>query len=411
MGTSQVLSLSGLALIVFSVFAFDSDTPVPSVYSLVPVIGTALVILFAVDGTIANFLLKRRVFIRIGLISYGAYLWHQPILAFSRHMGITNSELGFVLTAPVLLIVISFVSYRYIETPFRNKTIISTRIVWSAAVLSVLVLVLLSITTQYNDGFKNRFADSTHNLLDDIDENGDYVPYEFNLIRNIAFDEDVDAKNKIILIGDSFAMDIVNALQESQSPVSPELITHHISARCGNLYLDDFPEDVIDRSDRSRCDREGWFTDEVIESMLSADDIWLASSWKEWHLDYLKESLDNLDRDFSANVTVFGTKLFWDDDKTFSQILDLYESGEVISLPESAIQTNDEISQIALTSGVEFVDVLSLLCGDSSTCDLHESEAESLISVDGGHLTRTGAKRLAERLPSSIMGYIEQVTP
>ena len=89
----------------------------------------------------------------------------------------------------------------------------------------------------------------------------------------------------------------------------------------------------------------------------------------------------------------------------------LHESGEVVSLPESAIQTNDEISRIASTTGVEFVDVLSLLCGDSNTCDLHESEAETLISVDGGHLTRTGAKRLSERLPSSIKGYIKQETP
>jgi hypothetical protein len=155
----------------------------------------------------------------------------------------------------------------------------------------------------------------------------------------------------------------------------------------------------------------GQFTDKVIESMHSADEIWLASSWNEWHLDYLEESLDNLVNDFSANVTVFCTKLFWDDDKTFSQILDVYEIGEAVPIPESAMQTNDEVGRIASTTGVEFVDVLSLLCGDSTMCELHETEAGTLISVDGGHLTRTGAKRLSQRLPASVTGHIEQETP
>ena len=42
--SNNVLSAIGLAAIVVSIFAFDDNTPFPSVYALVPVVGTALII-------------------------------------------------------------------------------------------------------------------------------------------------------------------------------------------------------------------------------------------------------------------------------------------------------------------------------------------------------------------------------
>jgi len=88
---NNVLALLGLAAIVFSIFAYDETVPFPSVYALVPVLGVVLVVLYADKETLAAKLLSTKFFVGIGLISYSAYLWHQPLIViFNRE--INNSD-------------------------------------------------------------------------------------------------------------------------------------------------------------------------------------------------------------------------------------------------------------------------------------------------------------------------------
>jgi peptidoglycan/LPS O-acetylase OafA/YrhL len=81
----HIPSLLGLSLILYAVFAFSDDTLTPSVYTLFPTVGAALIILCATPATYVGMPLSSRPFVSIGLISYSAYLWHQPIFAFARH--------------------------------------------------------------------------------------------------------------------------------------------------------------------------------------------------------------------------------------------------------------------------------------------------------------------------------------
>jgi peptidoglycan/LPS O-acetylase OafA/YrhL len=75
-------------LLFYAVFTFNKETPFPSLYTLVPTVGTALIILFADKQTVTGRLLGNQVLVGIGLISYSAYLWHQPLFAFARHRNI-----------------------------------------------------------------------------------------------------------------------------------------------------------------------------------------------------------------------------------------------------------------------------------------------------------------------------------
>ena len=80
--TQQVGSFIGLSMLIYPIIWFNKYTPFPSLYTLVPTIGTALIILFTTQKTIVGKLLGSKLFVGIGLISYSAYLWHQPLLAF-----------------------------------------------------------------------------------------------------------------------------------------------------------------------------------------------------------------------------------------------------------------------------------------------------------------------------------------
>ena len=81
---NQMMSLIGIIMISYSVIAFDKNTPFPSLYTLVPVIGTALLILCSVQKTLVYNFLTLKPIVGLGLISYSAYLWHQPLFAFMR---------------------------------------------------------------------------------------------------------------------------------------------------------------------------------------------------------------------------------------------------------------------------------------------------------------------------------------
>src|SRR5579862_3105289 len=116
----QSLSFVGLLLILISVFAFNGDTPFPSVYALLPTVGAALIILVGTANTWTGTLLGGRIPVGIGLISYSAYLWHQPMLAFARH---TVSQPSALLRSILCVIafLLAFLSWRFVEQPFRQR--------------------------------------------------------------------------------------------------------------------------------------------------------------------------------------------------------------------------------------------------------------------------------------------------
>jgi peptidoglycan/LPS O-acetylase OafA/YrhL len=116
---SLVGPLVGLALIAYSVVGFGPHTPTPSAFALAPVLGAVLIVLFATHTSSVGRLLSWRPLVGIGLLSYSAYLWHQPILAFARLAGVGSST-------PVRLLLafsafpLAYLSWRFVEQPLRR---------------------------------------------------------------------------------------------------------------------------------------------------------------------------------------------------------------------------------------------------------------------------------------------------
>ena len=117
-------SLAGLGLLgmAVSLVTFNAAVPMPSAYALLPVISTALVLVFARQGTWAAQWLTQRWLVALGLVSYSAYLWHQPLFAFARIASLDPLTGPIKLALIVATFVLAFMSWRWVEQPFRHPT-------------------------------------------------------------------------------------------------------------------------------------------------------------------------------------------------------------------------------------------------------------------------------------------------
>jgi peptidoglycan/LPS O-acetylase OafA/YrhL len=134
---NNLLSLVGLVAIIFSIFFYDEATPFPSIYALVPVLGVVLLVLYANKETIAAKLLSTKGFVGIGLISYSAYLWHQPLFAFARIRSLEYPSLLLFSLLSLTSLVLAYFSWRYVEKPFRDKNAISRTQIFSISLVLI----------------------------------------------------------------------------------------------------------------------------------------------------------------------------------------------------------------------------------------------------------------------------------
>lgn len=117
----NLLAAIGLGLILLAVFTYSEHMRLPSAYTLAPVLGTALILLFSAGGTWVSRLLSLRLVVGVGLISYSAYLWHHPLFAFARIHSFTTPATTTMLLLAALSLVLGALSWWLVEQPFRNK--------------------------------------------------------------------------------------------------------------------------------------------------------------------------------------------------------------------------------------------------------------------------------------------------
>ncbi len=395
---SGILSISGLSFIFYAIFSFDGATSFPGYAAVIPVFGTFLLIVAGPGKNPITRVLANRWMVKVGLISYSLYLWHQPIFVFFRHLNL--SEYIFVFGIP-LSIALSLFSFRFVEAPFRNKAKYSMKSIFIYSALASSVSIILGMILILNDGFLNRYAESDQKILQQFVNQGNYNQERFDELQMKAFQG--KSKRRVLVVGDSYAKDLINVMYEGGMDTVIQFSTKQINSECGNSYTSKDIEQFVPKNRIKRCEWMGRYEDSNMKSLMKeADEIWLANSWLDWVVDLMPETLAILSAEFDAEIKVFGSKSFGK--ITSSKILNINPSQRAIyrqAASSEVIATNQRLQSIIPADN--FVDLSVVSCGgDVAACTIFTEEG-LLISSDGGHLTKAGAKHLSKRflnLPS-----------
>ena len=140
---SSLLSIAGLAMVVIAVTTITKESQTPGFSTLIPTLGTALLLIGGTTpGHFVSRALSSKGMVRVGDWSYSIYLWHWPAIFVAARIWPDSSIATSV--AGAASIALAWLSWRFVETPFRRYPgQPTTRRVGSAGAL-VLVPILVS---------------------------------------------------------------------------------------------------------------------------------------------------------------------------------------------------------------------------------------------------------------------------
>lgn len=213
----NLFSFLGLGLIIYSVVFYTEATLFPGANALAPVMGSCLIIYSGMggEGTTVSRFLSVKPMVYIGLISYSLYLWHWPLIAFSRYLLLRELTSLEVLCIIFVTFVISAFSLKFIEQPFRRKNpIIPARkdLFWSAATVMFIVSGIgVVISLQNGMPYRNPEANAAIIRLEETDVEFD-KNYGILAGKNYPLIGTAGIVPSFILWGDSHAVALMPAI-------------------------------------------------------------------------------------------------------------------------------------------------------------------------------------------------------
>ncbi len=368
--------------------------PFPNVYTLIPTFGTTLILIFGEKHTLVGYLLSRCLFRWIGLISYSAYLFHQPLFSFIRLQSNQTLEMSTIIIIVSVIFPLSLFVYFFVEQPFRNKQNFSQKQIFIYAGLSTMITLIIALFLINNANCRSSLSNNVDDsFLSDLEKHGNraYVGNAFMALaikRN--FSNRISTLNRrIALVGDSFAQDFYNMIIEGKHLINYEFCVYFIVFHC-QIYLGN--EDrgrFLKPGERQSC-KNAYDIKYALPIIRQANIVILASRWKEWSAQRLPTTIQFLNLTKNQQLFILGTKNFGSVNPKF--YVDKSNKYRIKQYQYPAIEAEKINNLLEKTlNRTIFVNVQKMICtGLNQTCPIFTPKGK-LISYDGLHLTKYGA--------------------
>ncbi len=398
----------GLSILVAVVLLVDKNSAYPGFWALMPVIGTCLILVRQPESVFKQKLLTQPTMILIGKISYGIYLWHWPLLVL-MHLSDQTSGLAKMI-ALVLSFVLAYLTYRLVEIPVRSIAVTRTsaiRFIVAGGFATVLVAVgglLFSsgvlhrswdeklIHTQYSELATGCAADARP------DQTIDYA--KMTLCEKIKH----PGHPSVFLLGDSHAFGLYQGLEPYLDGQDINLI--------GLPAMYCTPLSLLDK--RATCAQYNrWLQGEIIR--LRPELVVIFAHHLLWAEDdhygepqayaaYIWQAAEQLKALGARQVLVIGQMPTWVNSLPHNINLNFLRKGLAVPIRTMTgidpASLNVDATMIASRlPGVEYLSLREALCtSDGCLTTVGDQYPNDLLVHDYGHLTKNGARFLADEL-------------
>jgi peptidoglycan/LPS O-acetylase OafA/YrhL len=361
------LAATGMAMIVSSLFLLTGFYDLPGWQALLPLLGTCLVLAFA-NQTMTGRMLTTRPIAGIGLISYSAYLYHAPLFAFVRIASLNPVSPALLIGTIPFCLLMAWLSWRYVEAPFRDPGRISNRTVLVFCGVMTALTVGSGLILHLTSGFFTLSAFARHDQ-----QLGRGLTAIYNEGPRVFTGRQMLPANKernVMVIGNSFARDFINMGLET-GKLSHSNISYEMIQNCEVI-----PPAVLDR-------------------IRNAQSVIFGSGATIEDIPCLTDKIAALRSLAVPHIIVLGTKQFG------------YNNNAVMLLPE-ARRYNFRAKPLAYASDANtqvrraipseyYVDLFALLDDGTGTVPVF-TPGHKFISQDTKHLTKAGARYLGDKV-------------
>ncbi len=403
---AEIVSIIGIVLIGTGLFFISDMQPFPGPIALLPVLGACALLMAGQNGIVGR-LLAKPLPIFIGKISYSLYLWHWPLIVFWR-LWVSPDITGWSgLLLGVTSFLLAIASYYCVEQPFRHGS-------WSKRNGPVLAGAALGLGLIACLGFLVQQVQSVvRPLPEDVKQIAAYDDYDataagkaqyrinecfitsgtrgginaFN--KDVCLDAEASPNQDYLLIGDSQAADLWQALQTTRPDTNFMQAT---ASGCRPTLTTDGEE---------RCQAlmsfilKDWIPSRRPEAVI------LSARWRPDDIEALQETIAYLSKSGVTRIIVFGPTV------EYAQSLPLILARASMSGSDGAEFFRDDARRLldlrmahALSeAGVTYVSLYDAICPRNRCVEMI---GKTPVQSDYGHFTDVGARWVAERIASKL---------
>lgn len=206
----NIITTTALFLIFACIATSSEYVGFPGLPYYITISSTAIFLWLADEKTWAGKILCLRPIAHVGLISYSAYLWHQPILAFARILWNVEQIPLFRYLILIPIFIAAHLSWKYVENPFKHPGWNGWRM-WGLAV-SLVALFSFGVTGNLTVGFEkwhsSQIPKSVQKTFDDTPVKLDCAPAAGNAPGGTDFCKfgSPNAAPSVAVFGDSHSL-------------------------------------------------------------------------------------------------------------------------------------------------------------------------------------------------------------
>lgn len=395
----------GLFLITYAFVFFDDQMRHPAYITLLPVVGTMLLIWFCKPGELVSKVLSSKPMVGVGLVSYSLYLWHFPIFVFSRIADFTSASDRLLQIA--LAILLAAATYFLIEKPTRDSSRTSSQFI---VTLLIVVFCLLVSAFGYQYYHSNKALEEfvvADRVFDVEKEKSRRFEYSKRVCPSIGWaqcSKPQAGKTNVLVVGDSMAPDAVNLLEPSFPSFHYMLDAHgacppHPNIR--TLVPASHPELI--ECERRNSERFSPASLEGVDSVvIMAFYDWFRPADLEPYLSFLRGA-------GMVNVIIFGNYFELNDD--FPEAIAVYGKSSLTDSSSSAFhslvkiwpQGEEELKAVSESYGFTYISLMDAACLEG-TCRLFERDVP--FTWDRAHLSLEFAQSLSPQLQRQVSGKL-----